>query len=104
MEDHHRYIDNLDKFEQVLLLIHSVHMPWGHRLMQKRNETKKKLVCGRNGNLKASSVLHTAGTSSDMPKCHHLPKEKMEEKREKRQPSQIFRKNLGCVCCSLHYT
>lgn len=24
MEDHHRYIDNLDKFEQVLLLIHSV--------------------------------------------------------------------------------
>lgn len=52
MEDHHRYIDNLDKFEQVLLLIHSVHMPWGHRLMQKRNEKKKKLVCGRNENLK----------------------------------------------------
>lgn len=41
MEDHHRYIDNLDKFEQVLLLIHSVHMPWGHRLMQKRNEKKE---------------------------------------------------------------
>lgn len=42
MEDHHRYRDNLDKFEQVLLLIHSVHMPWGHRLMQKRNEKKRK--------------------------------------------------------------
>lgn len=70
-------------------------------MMQKRNEKKKKLVCGRNGNLKISSVLHTAGTSSDMSKCHHLPKEKRKKKREKRQPSQIFRKNLGCVCCLL---
>lgn len=96
MEDHHRYIDNLDKFEQVLLLIHSVHVPWGHKLMQKRNERKKKLVCGRNGNLKASSQTHR---QSDMPKCHHLPKEKRKKKRKKRKPSQIFRKNLECVCC-----
>lgn len=72
--------------------------------MQKRNEKKKKLVCGRNGNLMISSVLHTAGTSSDMPKCHHLPKEKRKRKgKEKRgKLSQSFRKNLGVFVVVLY--
>lgn len=41
MEDHHRYRDNLDRIEQSFLLIHSVHVPWVHKMMQKRNEKKR---------------------------------------------------------------
>lgn len=56
------------------------------------------MVCGRNGNLKISTVLHTAGTSSvryaKMPSSSKRRKEE-KRKREKRQISQIFRKNLG---------
>lgn len=48
--------------------------------MQKRNEKKKKLVCGRHGNLKISSVVHTADTSSvryaKMPSSSKRKKEK----------------------------
>lgn len=98
MEDHHRYIDNLDKFEQVFLLIHSVHVPWGHKLMQKRNE---KIEVG----LRPQRKLK--GFECSTRQAHHqicqnaiiFQKKKGRQKREKRHPSQIFRKELGCVCC-----
>lgn len=42
MEDHHRYRDNLDRIEQSFFMhTLSVHVSWGRRLMQKRNEKKR---------------------------------------------------------------
>lgn len=105
MEDHHRYIDNLDKFEQVLLLIHSFHVPWGHRLMQKRNEKKKKLVCGRNLNLKISSVVkHGRHIVSQICQNAIIFQKKIgRKKREKRQTFTNFQKEPW-VCLLLCYT
>lgn len=62
--------------------------------MQKRNEKKKKLICGRNGNLKISSVVHTAGTSSVRyaKKPSSSKRKKEEKKREKRQTFTNFQK------------
>lgn len=86
MEDHHRYRDNLDRIEQVLLLIHSVHVPWVHKMMQKRNEKKKEVGLRPQRKLEdfecSSHGRHIR--QSDMPKCHHLPKEKRKKKKGKR--------------------
>lgn len=72
--------------------------------MQKRNERKKKLVCGRNGNLKISSVLHTAGTSSvRYAKKPSSSKRKKEEKKEKEATFTNFQKEPW-VCLLLCYT
>lgn len=72
--------------------------------MQKRNE-KKKLVCGRNGNLKISSVLHTAGTLSvRYAKMPSSSKRKKEEKKRKRgNPHKSSERTLGVFVVMLLY-
>lgn len=79
----------------------SVHVPWVPKLMQKRDEKKKKLVCGRNVNLKGFECSsHGRYIVSQI--CQNaiiFQKKKGRKKRKRGKLSQIFRKNLGCVCC-----